>query len=219
MTQIDQLLEPIRRSPRMPEVVSRLVAELAAEQRKREAFYRDMTPSQKVEFIDGEVFMHSPARSVHVDVTIRITSLLRAFVSKHRLGKVGAEKCLCVFPRNDYEPDVVYFGLEKYVTITDDTLKHPVPDLAVEILSPSTEDNDRGVKFEDYAANGVREYWIVDAKAGVLEQYLLRDGTYQLKKHSGSGVLASEVVSGFKVPLASFFDEEAYLEALRSLLG
>ncbi len=44
--------------------------------------------------------------------------------------------------------------------------KFPAPDLIVEVLSESTEANDRGIKFEDYAAHGVVEYWIVDPMAG-----------------------------------------------------
>jgi hypothetical protein len=54
MISSDQLLEPLRHSPRLPEAVSRLQADLEAERRKREAFHRDMSPSEKVEFIDGE---------------------------------------------------------------------------------------------------------------------------------------------------------------------
>ena len=39
---------------------------------------------------------------------------------------------------------------------------HGAPDLVVEILSPSTELNDRGTKFQTYQKYGVREYWILD---------------------------------------------------------
>lgn len=57
-------------------------------------------------------------------------------------------------------------------------MKFPVPDLAVEVLSPSTEARDRGVKFEDYAANRVGEYWIISTEEATVEQFVLEKGTY-----------------------------------------
>lgn len=39
---------------------------------------------------------------------------------------------------------------------------HPAPDFTVEVLSKSTASKDKGVKLEDYAAHGVRGYWIID---------------------------------------------------------
>ena len=41
-------------------------------------------------------------------------------------------------------------------------MKYPAPDFIAEILSPSTDERDRGIKFEDYAAHGVGEYWLLD---------------------------------------------------------
>jgi Uma2 family endonuclease len=76
-------------------------------------------------------------------------------------------------------------------------VKFPVPDLVVEVLSNSTEERDRGVKFEDYVVNGVGEYWIVDADESVIEQYVLQAGEYELKLKSSSGRLRSEVIEGF----------------------
>lgn len=93
------------------------------------------------------------------------------------------------FPRNDYEPDVVFFGPDKSSSLSPDTMKFPVPDMAVEVLSQSTKVRDRGVKFEDFASNCVAEYWIVDADTRIVEQYLLENGEYTLALKSGSGML------------------------------
>lgn len=189
------------------------------ERERRQKFYDEMTPEQKIEFIDGEVILHSPAKNQHLDVTLRLATLLRTYVSTRRVGTVKSEKCLCVFPRNDYEPDVVFFGDEKAAGLDADTLKFPVPDLIVEVLSSSTEQRDRGVKFEDYAANNVGEYWIVDAEKSVLEQHILGEAGYELALKSGSGRLKSTVIDGFETEVEALFDEEKNLEAMRKLLG
>ncbi len=218
MTSLENLLEPILHSPRLPELVDALQKRIEAEKKLRSDFYQNMTPEQKVEFIDGEVILHSPARNRHLDTTLHIATLVKTFVSLHQLGTVKCEKCLCVFPRNDYEPDVVFFGLEKTALIHGDTMQFPPPDLAVEVLSASTEKTDRGVKFEDFAANGVAEYWIIDADKETLEQYLPGADGYELKIKSNSGILKSSVIPGFQCEIAALFDEKKNLAALQEIL-
>ena len=188
MASVEQLIEPLRNSPHLRTAVARLQREITEEQARRERFYEEMTPEQKVEFIHGNVVLHSPARNRHLDATMRLATVLKTYVGLKKLGVVKVEKCLCVFPRNDYEPDVVFFGRAKADDFTPETMKFPVPDLAVEVLSESTEARDRGVKFEDYAANGVEEYWLVDTSSNTLEQYLLgSQGEYALHMKSTSG--------------------------------
>ena len=219
MSSIDRLIEPLRHSPQLPQAIAILQTELEAERLRRDRFYHDMTPDQKIEFIDGEMVLHSPARNRHLDTTGCIYKLLHTYVAVHHLGQVKSEKCLCVFPRNDYEPDVVFFGPEKSVRFTHDTMKFPPPDLAVEVLSPSTEVRDRGVKFEDFASNGVAEYWIIDADAQIVEQQVLEKGEYRLALKSGSGILECRIIKGFVVDIDAFFDEQKNLQAIRKLLG
>ena len=55
------------------------------------------------------------------------------------------------------------------------------PDLAVEVLSPSTARNDRGPKKDAYEKYGVREYWIVSPGDRSVEQYVLEDGRFVLR--------------------------------------
>jgi len=218
MSSVDKLIEQLRHSPQLPQAIAILQSHLQSERKRRDQFYQDMNPDQKIEFIDGEVVLHSPARNRHLDVTANVLQLMRTFVALHRLGQVKSEKCLCVFPRNDYEPDIVFFGPDKSASFTPETMKFPVPDLAVEVLSQSTEDRDRGVKFEDFALNGVAEYWIIDADGQIVEQYLLKEGEYLLVLKSGAGILMSQVITGFAIPIEAIFNEQVNLKAMRNLL-
>ena len=212
-------LTPFLKSPRLPDFVAALNDRLQAETSRRARFYDEMSDSEKVEFIDGEIIVHSPARDEHLTVRLNLAMLLMAFVRKHGLGEVRDEKCLCVFPRNDYEPDIVYFGTEKSASIHRKTMKFPVPDFVVEVLSDSTESRDRGVKFEDFEAHGVIEYWIVDADTEIVEQYVLENGAFQLRLKSGSGEISSRVIAGFCIPIRSLFDSDQNLLTLKSLIG
>jgi Uma2 family endonuclease len=212
-------VQQLRRSPQLPRYVEEFQALLAAERARRARFYDEMTEDQKVEFINGEVFMHSPARLRHVTVVRNLSTLLDIYVSRYNLGYVGHEKMLVTLTRNDYEPDVVYFGPAKAQTLLPDQMKFPAPDLAVEVLSPSTAENDRGIKFVDYAAHGVAEYWIIDPDEEVLEQYVLKGESYALRMKSQTGILQSEVIPGFAVPVRALFDEAEKLAAVQALVA
>ena len=180
--------------------------------------------------------MHSPARARHVQATLRLAKLLDTYVTLHGLGFVGAEKAMVGLTRNDYEPDVCFFGAEKAAQIEPETVEFPAPDLVAEVLSPKTEHRDRGVKFEDYAAHDVAEYWIVDPAAEVVEQYVLgasgdepsgdepsgdgaRGPAYALRMKSATGTLASHAAEGSAVPVRALFDDAANLDALRTVLA
>jgi Uma2 family endonuclease len=79
-----------------------------------------------------------------------------------------------------------------------------VPDLVVEILSPSTAARDRGDKKDVYERNGVREYWIIDPGARQLVVFA-REGD-----RFGAGVtlaegegFASRVIRGLEFDVAT----------------
>ena len=48
-----------------------------------------------------------------------------------------------------------------------------VPDLVIEILSPSTKKKDEKDKFQLYEEHLVREYWLVDPKSGSVQIWVL----------------------------------------------
>ncbi len=212
-------VQQLRRSPQLPRYVQEFQSLLVAERARRERFYAEISEDQKAEFINGEVFMHSPVRLRHTVVSQNAFILLSLYVSHRRLGHVGHEKVLITLTRNDYEPDIVYFSPAKAQTFLPDQIKFPAPDLVVEVLSPSTAENDRGIKFVDYAAHGVAEYWIIDPDEEILEQYILKNETYTLRMKSQTGILQSEVLPGFAVPVRALFDEAEKLAAVQALMA
>ncbi len=233
--------ETLLASPALALHVSAFKRVLEEECVRRARFYDDMTESDKAEFIkaefiNGEVVVHSPARIEHTEVKDRLLTLLRAYARLHDLGWVGAEKVLVSLTRNDYEPDVCFFGRATAAAFERGQMRFPAPDFAAEVLSPSTARADRTTKWEDYAAHGVSEYWIVDPEAETVEQYVLESGPegdaasdaasdapgggrYALRMKSGSGEVESAAVEGFIVPVRALFDDRANLDALRRLLG
>jgi Uma2 family endonuclease len=216
---MSKVLEPLLASPELPRYVQELREVLAREMQRRQKFYEEMTEQQKVEFINGQVVPHSPVRRRHSIASDSLVTLLSTYVNKHDLGWVGHEKLLVTLTRNDYEPDIAFWSQEKAAAFTDDQMKFPAPDFVAEVLSSSTEKHDRGIKFEDYAAHGVREYWIVDPEKELVEKYALKGKRFVAAGTFRKGNIASDVIAGCVIPVAAIFDRRANLAALRRWLA
>jgi hypothetical protein len=83
----------------------------------------------------------------------------------------------------------------------------PAPDFIAEVLSESTEANDRGVKRVDYAAHRITEYWIVDPDAETVEVNVLGVDEYPPVPRLSSGMLVSVAIPNFTIPLRAIFDD------------
>jgi len=214
-----ELLAQLLRSPRLPIVAEQLDALLADEAQRRAHFIDTVLESDKSEFINGEPIVHSPVKFQHNVVTKRLLVLLDTYVTMGGLGYVGYEKLMVSLTRNDYEPDICYFNAAKAAAFQPDQMRFPAPDFIVEVLSASTEANDRGVKFDDYAAHGVAEYWLIDPDTQTVEQYRLRAEVYELAIKAQSGELHSFAVPGFTIPVRAIFDDATNQATLRHLLA
>lgn len=188
-------------------ILHRMQDRLDDEARRRQTFYNDIDETMKAEFINGEIVLHSPVTRAHAQAVIFIGSMLFNHVREHKLGEVHVEKSMIRLTRNDYEPDVCFFSTEKAKDFTPDQKLFPPPDLVVEVLSRSTEKVDRGVKFHDYAAHGIAEYWIVDTEGKAVEQYVLREGRYELVLRSHHNDIHSDSVDGFLLPVRLLFED------------
>lgn len=222
-TRVADLLE----APDAKLVIERAQAILANENERRRTFREWLRDDVKAEFINGEVVMHSPVKRRHLDASKYLENLLQNFVLLNNLGVVDSEKALIGLTRNDYEPDICFWNAETAASFEDDQMEHPAPDLIVEILSKSTTGRDRaisigGVKFEDYAAHGVCEYWIIDPVRKSLEQYQLDEPTMAFASVATlymDDTLDALTVPGFRIPVKAIFDKQTNLDTLRSLLS
>jgi Uma2 family endonuclease len=74
------------------------------------------------------------------------------------------------------EPDLIYLDVERLRLVSDRGVEG-APTLAIEVLSPATASNDRGIKLQLYARYRVPHDWIVDLDARVIETYRLAGQT------------------------------------------
>lgn len=215
-------LEQLLDAPNLPQLLRQAEQALRLEARRREEFYAWLREDVKAEFINGQIVMHSPVKERHWSAVGNIHRLLSSYAIKHKLGRVASEKALIALLRNDYEPDICFWKQEKAIQFTADQMKLPAPDLVIEVLSKSTARRDRGVKFTDYAANGIAEYWIVNPGKQTIEQYMFdldMEEYAHVKTFTNREEIDSQQVVGFRIPVLAVFDEHVSIETLNRLLS
>ncbi|CAN5177229.1 hypothetical protein BH20ACT16_BH20ACT16_14420 [soil metagenome] len=82
-------------------------------------------------------------------------------------GNVSLPIDVLIDERNVFDPDLLWYA-EGRVPAPRDRPPYPVPDIAVEVRSPSTWRYDIGAKKSAYERSGLPELWLVDIDAGVV---------------------------------------------------
>lgn len=206
LTQTQLLYNQILQLPDAVLLINSVMENMREEARKRQEYLELVHENVSAEFINGKIIMHSPVKGMHWRACTNLVTYLNYYVRENNLGVVGKEKVMIQLTRNNYEPDICFFGKEKSEQFTDEQLLFPAPDFVVEILSKSTFENDYGIKFNDYAAHGVNEYWIINPEKHIVEQYVLENGEYQLyQKLVEKGTVNAFAIKGFEVNIENIF--------------
>ena len=169
--------------------------------------YRNTPDDERYELIDGELIMSPSPREAHQYADVVLGSILYTFVNQRNLGRVYHAPFDVVLSDTDVvQPDLLFVSRERLHIITEDNIQG-APDLAVEILSPSTSARDRGYKRDLYAKHGVKEYWQVDTDAKQITVLSLNaHGDYDVVAVYGVGqTLASPLLPGFALNLDEIF--------------
>jgi Uma2 family endonuclease len=131
----------------------------------------------KSEFYNGEMFAMSGGTGRHSDLAAALIMLLRLHLRGKRCKVYTSDLRLLVEADELYTyPDVsVVCGETKFVSAASDVFVNPI--LLVEVLSPSTEQYDRGTKAKLYRSiPTLRELLLVAQDKPEVEIYRRADG-------------------------------------------
>ena len=172
------------------------------------ADYLETPEGVRCQLLDGELILAAAPNNQHQTILLNLAASLRSFVRSNELGKVWIAPFDVVFSDHDvFQPDILYVSRRRAAVITDANIQG-APDLAVEVLSPSTEGYDRGYKRELYARHGVMEYWLVDPDLETIEVLTPGDGGFiRHALYNRRETLTSPLLPGLAVDLAAIFGE------------
>jgi len=145
------------------------MAEAVVKKMTYEDYARIPADGKRHEIIEGEWYM-TPAPDVwHQRASRKLERILDEHVTRHKLGEVFYAPIDVVISQVDVvQPDIIFVSTARSAIVGDKNIQG-APDLAIEILSPSTQSIDRGEKRQLYERAGVLEYWMVDAAARTVE--------------------------------------------------
>ena len=176
------------------------------------------------EIIGGEKIMAPAANPTHGSIIGRLYAFLFSYLDAKNAGYAFVDDVDVYLPQGPlFKPDLIVV-LEKNSSIIDwNKGIYGAPDMLVEVLSYSTRRKDVTIKKNTYEASGVREYWIVDPWARIIDVYLLRDGKYFLddeymlpdekalelmteeEKAAVKSEIPVKILDGLKIPLSYIF--------------
>jgi Uma2 family endonuclease len=141
----------------------------------------DLDENSYYELIEGEIVKKSSPHYEHQRASRKLTVALDKLVTEKKLGEIFyAPIDVYLDDLNFYQPDLVFVSEAQKDILSEEGLIEGVPDLVIEILSPSTGKYDRGGKMRVYEQHGVKEYWIVDLANKLIEVYVFENHRFDL---------------------------------------
>ena len=161
------------------------------------------------EIIDGEHYVTPSPRIRHQIILGNLHLLIASWLEAHPIGRALLSPLDVVMSNVDIVvPDFLYLSHERAGTVLNEKNARGVPELIVEIASPSTRRRDDGIKRRLYERAGVTEYWIIDPEVDRVRVHR-RDGdtfarAIELSREHGD-VLTTPLLPGLEMPLARIF--------------
>src|SRR5260370_5076922 len=116
------------------------------------------------ELLDGELIQVSSATAGHNEVEAKLLVSMRLFMDPRQLGKVIPDTEFA-FGQNRLRPDLAVLSQAKWTLVNLDRVPVlTIPDVAIEIVSPSDVVDRLERKVAVYLENGVAEVWVIHSK-------------------------------------------------------
>lgn len=167
------------------------------------------------ELVDGEKLAVSPTVAGHGTVIINLLKALLRFDPQEKMGVVRTEQAYVLTYESNWVkgsrvPDVMFFAkerIEAYMMSDPNWREKPyvlVPDLVVEIISPTDQYTNVVVKANRYLNDGVKLVWVVDPSAQIVTVY--HEGSAQQTQLTADDALeGGDLLPGFTLPLRELF--------------
>ena len=161
--------------------------------------------------IDGVIIEMSPVQRVHSRLAMRLGTYLTLFVEEHDLGEVHTE--LGFYSARDRRtllaPDVAYVSHARLSQQPEDGFLSVMPDLAVEVASPSNSVAQLRRIARIYLDNGASLVWIVLPSERGVDVCRSADGArLDLEFIGADGTLSGEdALPGFELELSRLFPQ------------
>jgi Uma2 family endonuclease len=162
------------------------------------------------EVVDGKI-VEKEMGARDVEIAAILDQYLGMFARTHRLGRALGEFIFRIDQARDLQrrPDVAFVSHAKWPVqrrVPDVAVWDMVPDLTVEVVSPSNTADQVQEKIHEYFSAGVAGVWVVYPRQQLVYVYSSPTQIQVLKL--GEDLDGGELIPGFRLPLAALFEDE-----------
>ena len=160
----------------------------------------------RYEVLDGELVVAPSPMTRHQRVSMKLSLIVGGHVESQNLGECFCAPYDVVLDRRTVvQPDMIFVSNDRSSIITDKNIQG-APDLVVEILSPSTAQQDRARKLRLYARFGVPHVWFLDPDVKMLEACILEGRNYRvITVHAEDEEFRPLLFPGLSIPLGEIW--------------
>jgi len=162
--------------------------------------------NERVELIKGKISLMCPAPNVqHQQLSVYLTGMLFIYFQRKSCHLFAAPFDVSLYDRRKsiLQNKDIFTVVQPDICVICDESKldkqgcNGAPDWIIEIISKSTAKKDAKTKYELYAENGVKEYWLVYPAEQIIQQFVLNEETAQYQLIN---LYADETASSFLFP-------------------
>jgi Uma2 family endonuclease len=166
------------------------------------------------DYVDGVAIEANRPSLKHQRIILRGGHALDTFVAANKLGLVAQEVSLELPDGTFYGPDILFIAKNSdRCRVRDRGDVIGVPDLVVEVLSPTTESYDQRGKMTRYHRAGVPWVWIIGQDDLQADEYRWTEEGYTLiLPESLSGPFRPKLFPGFELDLPALLDDLSPVE-------
>lgn len=168
-----------------------------------------ITDRAMFEIVDGRLEEMEPMSVYSIRIAALIYGHLFHYCQIHRNGEAAIENLfrLPLAKPKSRRPDVAFVSAQRWplgqpMPLTGEAWD-VVPDLVVEVVSPTDRATQLERKLDEYFEAGVRRAWVVHPESQIIEIYRMRHDIQVLK--ASDELTDEEVLPGFRLPIKSVF--------------
>jgi Uma2 family endonuclease len=166
------------------------------------------------ELVNGQRVEMPPMSFYAAKIATRLGAKLSDFAEAHKLGEVVVEGLFRLPVTEDFSrdrrPDVAFVSFDRSAAERPEDLDanagDVIPDLAIEVTSPTDRAEEQREKVLEYFRVGVRRVWVVYPKLQLIDVYESPSKVQILSATAGDILRGDPVLPGFELPLSKLFE-------------
>ena len=168
---------------------------------------------ERYQIIYGDVFMMASPSVNHQAICMELSLQFGNWLRGKPCRVFAAPLDVRLFPEDDNSDDTV---VQPGLLVVCDKVKlgkgsvNGPPDIAIEIISPSTSSKEHFLKFRAYMDAGIREYWMIEPEQKLVQVYIYENGHFISYGYKSEDVVQSTVLQGFSVDLKTLWGNSAF---------